>query len=175
MKSKVFKWIDRILNIDLVIASVCMCILVVLTFVGAIKRYFAHDPIFWMEEIQTWMILWVIFCGSSYAFRKGAHVVIDVLTDTFSPVMQRVVMWFGYLCTMAALAFFFYHSLQLNIQFIESGKLTTVLRMKSWIIYIMASIGSLWMAISVTYYTIRQRFFPEADNPNEYEEGGMME
>ena len=175
MKGKAFKWIDRILSIDLIIASICMSILVVLTFVGAIRRYFAHSPIFWMEEVQTWMILWVIFCGSSYAFRKGAHVVIDVLTDTFSPKMQRIVMWFGYICTMAALAFFFYYSLQLNIQFIESGKLTTVIRMKSWVIYIMASIGSLWMAISVTYYTIKERFFPEIDVSTEQKEGGNAE
>lgn len=170
MKDKVFKWIDRILSIDLIIASICMVILVVLTFVGAIRRYFVHSPIFWMEEVQTWMILWAIFCGSSYAFRKGAHVVIDVLTDTFSPKMQRVVMWFGYACTMAALVFFFYYSLQLNIQFVESGKLTTVLRMESWIVYSMASIGSLWMAISVTYYTIRERFFPDTVIPTEHSE-----
>lgn len=162
MLKKIFKWIERILNLDLVVAFVCMTVLVCLTFAGSIARYFFRSPIAWQEEVQTWMILWTIFCGSSYAFRKGAHVSIDVLTENFSDTWQKIICWFGYLVTMAALVFFFYYSTKLNIQFYETNKVTTTLRIPSWKIYIISSIGSVWMAVSVTYYMIKTRFFPDS-------------
>ena len=170
MSKKVFKWIDRILGLDVVVAAICTVVLVLVTFSGSIARYFFHAPLIWQEEVQTWMILWVIFCGSSYAFRKGAHVSIDVLTDSFSPKLQKIIEWFGYICTMAALIFFFYYATRLNIQFFETNKTTTVLRIASWKINIMASIGSLWMALSATYYMIRTQFFPEKKEENREDE-----
>ena len=165
MIKNILKWIERILSLDLVIAMACMCVLVLLTFLGAIMRYFLRAPFAWQEEVQTWMILWTIFCGSSYAFRKGAYTSIDILTENFSPRMQRVVEWFGYLCTMLALAFFFYYSLKLNIQFYNTNKTTTTLRIASWKINSMVTVGSLWMALSATCYMLRKQLFPEKEAP----------
>ena len=170
MKKSVIKWIERVFNIDLVVAIVCMLVLVTLTFVGALRRYFLRNPIYWLEEVQTWMIIWIIFCGSSYGFRKGAHVMIDVLTDTFPQRMQKAVLWFSYLCSIIVLGFFFYQSLQLTLQFYRTGKLTTVLRMKSWIVYSMAAIGTFWMGLSATYYTLKESF--SQDGKAQEETGG---
>lgn len=151
----------RILNLDLVLAFICLTVLVCLTFVGSIARYFFHSPLAWQEEVQTWMVLWTIFGGSSYAFRVGAHVSIDVLTENFSPKAQKLVAWFGYLCTMAVLAFFFYYATRLNIQFYDTAKVTTTLRIPTWKIYCTSSVGSMWMALSFTVYMIHTQFFPD--------------
>lgn len=164
MSKRISGIIERILSVDIVISIICLSVLVILTFVGAIARYFFRSPIVWMEEVQTWMMLWTILTGSSYAFRKGAHVSIDILTENFSPCWQKIIAWFGYLCTMAALAFFFYFSLRLNIQFYKTGKITTTLRIPSWKINCMVSIGSLWMALSASYCFIRSQF---SKTPNE--------
>ena len=138
MKKSIFKWIDRILSLDLVIAMICL-------------------------GVWTRMNHWTIFCGSSYAFRKGAHTSIDILTETFPPRVQNAVEWFGYLCTMLALAFFFYYSLKLNIQFYNTNKTTTTLRIASWKINGMVTVGSLWMALSASCYMLRKRLLPEEE------------
>lgn len=170
MSKRISRCIERILSIDLLISIICLSVLVILTFAGAIARYFFRSPIIWMEEVQTWMMLWTILSGSSYAFRKGAHVSIDILTENFSPLWQKIVAWFGYLCTMAALAFFFYFSLRLNIQFYKTGKITTTLRIPSWKINCMVSLGSLWMALSASYYFIRSQFSMGSDEKGEEEQ-----
>lgn len=163
MQKKISSWIERILNIDLLVAFLCITVLVLLTFAGAVARYFFHRPIAWQEEVQTWMILWTIFCGSSYAFRAGAHVSIDVLTENFNDTWQKIISWFGYLCTMAALAFFFYYATKLNIQFYNTNKVTTTLRIPSWKIYIISSVGTIWMAVSATYYMIKTHLVRAVD------------
>ena len=58
-------------NLDMVFAGVLMVGLIVLTFVGVIRRYFLRDPITWMEEVQMLLFLWVVFLGGSAAFRTG--------------------------------------------------------------------------------------------------------
>ena len=53
-------------NLDMVFAGVLMVGLIVLTFVGVIRRYFLRDPITWMEEVQMLLFLplklWWMLC-----------------------------------------------------------------------------------------------------------------
>ena len=68
-------------NLDMVFAGVLMVGLIVLTFVGVIRRYFLRDPITWMEEVQMLLFLWVVFLGGSAAFRTGSHIAIEIVVD----------------------------------------------------------------------------------------------
>lgn len=171
MKNKVCKWIERILSIDLIVAILCLSVLVLLTFTGAMARYFFKSPLFWQEEVQQGLIVWTIFCGCSYGFRKGSHICVDMLVDKFPAKWQTVMAWFGYACTMAALGFFLVQSAKLNLQFINTGKLTTTLRIPQWISYSMATIGTFWMMISATYNMVKRYILKIEDN-EEDEEGG---
>ena len=54
-------WRFLLLNIDVAIASIAMCVLVGLTFAGVVARYILGSPFTWIEEIQAAMIVWVIF------------------------------------------------------------------------------------------------------------------
>lgn len=58
-------------NLDMVFAGVLMVGLIVLTFVGVIRRYFLRDPITWMEEVQMLLFLWVVFLGGVPRFGRG--------------------------------------------------------------------------------------------------------
>lgn len=49
--SKFLKYILK--NFDLFVASLVLCILVILTFLGVIWRYILHSPFTWLEEVQT--------------------------------------------------------------------------------------------------------------------------
>ena len=63
-------WKVMLLNIDVVIASAAMVLLVALTFSGVIARYVVGRPFGWIEEVQATLIVWVNFwrcrCGISY-------------------------------------------------------------------------------------------------------------
>ncbi len=168
MKNKVCKWIERILSVDLVVAIFCLSVLVLLTFSGAIARYFFKSPFYWQEEVQQGLIVWTIFCGCSYGFRKGSHICVDMLVDKFPAKWQNIMAWFGYACTLAALGFFLVQSAKLNLQFITTGKLTTTLRIPQWISYSMATIGTFWMTISATYNMVKKFILKIEDD----EEGG---
>ena len=150
MKKKI-KLVNCLLSLDVILGVACMLVLVVITFLGAMMRYFFNSPFVWQEEVQIWMIIWAIFAGGSYAFRCGSHVSIEVLVETFSPKAQKIIEWFGYLCTLAVLAFVFYYSCKLNIQFLDMNKKTAILKIASYKIYWIVPAGCIWMALSETY------------------------
>ncbi|MFR3754014.1 MAG: hypothetical protein ACLTW9_20315 [Enterocloster sp.] len=54
--SKLFK---ILINLDIVIASIALVILVGCTFAGVIARYVVGKPFGWIEEIQAAFIVWV--------------------------------------------------------------------------------------------------------------------
>ena len=70
-------WRFLLLNIDVAIASIAMCVLVGLTFAGVVARYILGSPFTWIEEIQAAMIVWVIFGAAGAAFRTGNHAAVS--------------------------------------------------------------------------------------------------
>lgn len=170
MVKKKIKWINCLLSLDVVLGVACLLVLVVVTFFGAMMRYFFNSPFVWQEEVQVWMITWAIFAGGSYAFRCGSHVSIEVLVETFSPKAQKIIEWFGYLCTLAVLVFVFYYSCKLNIQYMDMNKKTAILKIASYKIYWIVPAGCIWMAISETYRMIVKYFVGGDQAKEEVEE-----
>ena len=46
------KW-SFLANLDVIVASVILAILIILTFAGVIWRYVFHAPFTWLEEVHT--------------------------------------------------------------------------------------------------------------------------
>ena len=76
-------------NWDICIASLMLLLLVALTFSGVIMRYIVGKPYTWLEEVQLFCIVWIVFCAGGAAFRTGNHVAIEILVDSFSRKIQR--------------------------------------------------------------------------------------
>ena len=55
------KW-SFLANLDVIVASVILAILIILTFAGVIWRYVFHAPFTWLEEVQTSCVDHI--CGS---------------------------------------------------------------------------------------------------------------
>ena len=78
--SKLFR---ILINLDIVIASIALVILVGCTFAGVIARYVVGKPFGWIEEIQAAFIVWVVFAAGGAAYRTGNHSAIEILYEIF--------------------------------------------------------------------------------------------
>lgn len=168
MKNKnLTRYIDYFLNLDMLLGTACLAVLILVTFLGAIMRYFFNNPFIWMEEVQIWMIIWAIFCGAGYAFRSGAHVSIEVFVDILPRKIQVIIDWFGFICTVAVLIFITFYGFSLNELFITMSKTTPILKIPSNKIYWIVPIGCIWMMISYGYYMIRKYFYNTLEEKGE--------
>ena len=131
-------------NLDMVFAGVLMVGLIVLTFVGVIRRYFLRDPITWMEEVQMLLFLWVVFLGGSAAFRTGSHIAIEIVVDALP---KKIGGFMGYL---------FMQEWSYYYQLMEAGKVTTLLRIPYSIVYLVVPVGGILMIVSMLFAAYRQ-------------------
>ena len=67
MEKKENKASAILMNIDIVVASIILAILIVLTFLGVVWRYIFNAPFTWLEEVQTSCMVWIVFAGAGAA------------------------------------------------------------------------------------------------------------
>lgn len=48
---KKLSWKSVIGNLDIIVASIALIVLIILTFVGVIMRYIVGQPFTWLEEV----------------------------------------------------------------------------------------------------------------------------
>ena len=165
-------WKFLLLNIDVAIASLAMCILVGLTFCGVIARYVLGNPFTWIEEIQAAMIIWVIFGAAGAAFRTGNHAAIEVFFEFFPKPLKMVVNVLILIVTIITLLFLGYLSIQYMMVFANSGRTTAVLHISYILIYCIVPVSCIWQVfnfILVNFFHYSEEEAIEAITDEEFE------
>lgn len=149
MKAK-NKFLSILSNLDWYITCAAMAVLILLTFIGVIMRYFFNKPIIWTEEVQLWCIVWVAFLGGGATFRSDGHVAIDVLVDLMPEPIQKAIDVFRYIVVVAVLGYFTVYSTVLVNQLVKTGRETNILDISYGLVYGAFPIGCILMIISFT-------------------------
>ncbi len=68
-------------NLDAVVTGVTLLACVILVNVNVLMRYIFKAPLQWSEEIVTSLFVWTVFIGSAYAYRKHAHLGVDIIVN----------------------------------------------------------------------------------------------
>ena len=101
--------LDKFLHRTLLwaIASL-MFVMMGLTFTQVVARYLMHHSLSWSEEVGRYVFVWISFLGLAAAFRSGAHVALDILSDMLAPAPRRVlaIINTSFIALLAATLFF---------------------------------------------------------------------
>lgn len=142
------KMLNVILNLDYVIAGTSLVILILVTFLGVIMRYFLNNPFIWQEEVQLWCFVWTVFFGAGAAFRTKSHIAIDILVDSFPNKAKKVVEFMNYLITVAVLVYLYRHGNTLVNQLATTARVTNILKVPYAVIYRAFPISCIIMIIN---------------------------
>lgn len=142
------KWKFILLNLDVVVASVAMCLLVAITFGGVIARYIINQPFAWIEEVQAALIVWTIFGAAGAAYRTANHAAIDAFYEFFPNVAKKIVDIAGFIVLVLTLAFLSYYSVQYINVFAASGRTTAILHMSYRAIFSIVPISCIWQVFN---------------------------
>jgi TRAP-type C4-dicarboxylate transport system permease small subunit len=97
----ILRWIDGIAFAGAVTASIaCLCLAVMLVFEVIVTSFFEWSQP-WAVEYSGYLLLFVLFSGSGWALKQGAHIRVTALTDMLPTSWMR---WLDILCSLAALA-----------------------------------------------------------------------
>jgi TRAP-type C4-dicarboxylate transport system permease small subunit len=152
------KYARIFINLDLILAGLSFVILVILTFIGVISRYFVNRPILWEEEVQLWLFSWIIFFGGSVVFRNRAHVAIELVVEFFPLKIRKVMNVLIYLVCLCGFMYLFINSMALVMQYVATNKVTSVIAVPYSLISAAIPIGCVLMFLNYTAVLIYDNF-----------------
>ena len=79
-------------NLDAVITGTTLVACVVIVNLNVLMRYIFKSPLQWSEEIVTSLFVWTVFIGSAYAYRKHAHLGVDIVVNLLHGKTREVLM-----------------------------------------------------------------------------------
>ena len=135
MQKKENKAVSILMNLDIVVASVILAILIALTFLGVVWRYIFNAPFTWLEEVQTSCMVWIVFAGAGAAFRSGNHVAIEMIVDLMPKKMQKIMEILISVVVVAVIGYLFYQSIGFIQVFLKSGRSTSMLKIPFSVVY----------------------------------------
>lgn len=152
-KSKVLSFLG---NLDIVVASLVLVLLVVLTFMGVIWRRVFGQPFTWLEEVQLACMVWIVFAAGGAAFRTGNHVAIEMVVDMLPQKAQKICSILISAVVVVVLGYLVYQSMGFIQLFLRSGRSTSMLHIPYAIIYGIAPVSYAVMIISWFYAQIKE-------------------
>ena len=138
-------------NLDVVVASIALIVLILLTFSGVIMRYIVGKPYTWLEEVQLFCMVWIVFAAGGAAFRTGSHVAIEMVVEMFPEKVQKVIGYLIDVVVFVVIAYLFYNSIGFIQMFIKNGRASSMLKIPMTVQYGIAPVSYILMIISYFY------------------------
>lgn len=129
--------ISRIESFMLAAGVLLMALATIANVIGRLT----FGSIFFIEELNRVLIIFITFSGLSYAARQGRHIRMTALFDTLSHKQRKILMiiitLFTAICMFALCYFSFLYIQKLT----KSGRILPALHVPVWSIYIWVPIG----------------------------------
>jgi len=86
-----------------ILGSILVAVMVTISFVNVITRYFIRMSLSWSEEITVNLFVWVVMLGTAIAFKKGSHLGMEFIYERFPYRIKKVLFL---LSAILSIAFF---------------------------------------------------------------------
>jgi TRAP-type C4-dicarboxylate transport system permease small subunit len=159
-ESKVFSLNEKIKKLNFICASLAGFILLFTTFsifIDVFLRYFFRRPSIWITEVSTYLFLYIIFLGTSYALQQDMHIKVFFLLVAFNDRAKRI---FSFITSLFAMIFCFVLLWQTTLMtwsaFKEKWTSPTMLSAPMAYVYIVMVFGSFFLFLTFILQTIEQ-------------------
>ena len=142
---------DFLLVIERAIMIIASIGVVLLIFISVIMRYLLESSFNGMEELIILVAFWIYFIGASYGSYEGSQITADILSVFIKKEKSKqFVALLRDLITTAILIGACYCAIELMVYTLESGAVTSVLKLPMMVVYTPIIVGIFLM----TFYTV---------------------
>ena len=144
--------VDRVLSaIETVLCGVTCAGMLVVTVMIVIWRYILVSPLSWGEEAARYLMIWFVFWGCALAAKGENHLGVEAFVNMLPRSVKCVALKIMYLITAFIFAVLFMLSVQMFMQYMSTGQVSTILRIPMYIVFSCVPCGLL---ISTWHYIV---------------------
>lgn len=150
MLKKFLDSVDKVIGgITVFIGAVALFVMVTISFVNVITRYFPQLglQLSFAEEVTINMFVWITLAGTSMAFRHGSNLNMTFLYEHFPKPIRKVCYWISVFLTVAFFGLLTYLGAKQVCDEITMGAITEALAIPTWYYTIAVPIFSIMIII----------------------------
>ncbi len=133
------------------------------------SRFALNSPSSFTEELSTYILIWISLLGGVYAFRKKAHIGIDILTNKLSEPFDKFSHYFIHFANILFFSFVFvWGGLNLVMITLQLNQISASLKIKIGYIYFILPICGLLMIYYSIYFLLYNKTILKDPNHNEF-------
>ena len=125
----------------------------------AALRYFFGSPTGWALNVCQYLLVYMIFLSSPYAFQEGGHVAVDMvlnLVDKYDKsgrrLPRRIMASIGYILAAFFIGIICYGSFSLTLTAVSKHRMTSQIPViPLWVLYVPMVLGCLLMIITLIF------------------------
>jgi len=153
-------------NLEKYIGFVILISMTTIIFIQVISRYVFFHSFFWSEEVTRFLMIWMTFAGSAYAFKKGAHIGVNFFVDRLPDKLRFLVKVLSRLITIGFFFLLLYYGTIHTLAQLRGPQLSAAMRMSMAIPYSAIPIGSFFVIVRLIYMLILEikSFKKEGEN-----------
>jgi len=138
-----FQSIERVLSkIETTFLASVMIFSSLLLFFNVIMRYIFHNAIYWAGELSCYLMVWLIFVGSSQVVKEEGHISVSLLSDLVPKKVRRYLQCFVTIFSLFFCIILTFYSFEHVVQTKDSHQISPALEMPMWIAYLSIPVGS---------------------------------
>ena len=148
-------------KLEALILSWGILIMAVNTIANVCGRYIFHRSIYFSEELNEFLIVFVTFMGLGYATRKGIHIRISVVYDLLPQRFRKAMMIIISATTAVMMGILAWYAFEYVQKVAIRGRVTPALQLPLYLTYIWVIIGLFLAALQYFLTALRNLDFED--------------
>ena len=148
--------IERIAKGAALVGGVVTLLITLLISFDVLMRYFFDAPQLFVDELASYLQIFIIFGGLAYTFVSGGHVRVDLLTNSLSPVRRARLRVVTLAISCALILIVTWVTLQTTLTAFDYGRLSAVMLYPLWLPMMFIPLGLGFFAIAISIALVRQ-------------------
>lgn len=141
--------IDKVqYNLEKIFLSLGMIFVATLLGLTIILNSLFNISLYWATELSQYVIVWVIFIGTSTLIRRSEHVNLDILLDTLSEKSRNLLQLIIYIFTFIVILYFVYIGWTMTLEIFSKGQTGSNFKISMGWVYLSFPIGMMLAAIN---------------------------
>jgi len=137
-------------------AYVCLVGMLLLVISDPIMRYLVGSPIYWSNEVSTFLMVEMALCGLAITFAKGKHVRVTLIFNKLSRKAQNVMWVIISLLTLGFSGLLAYSVMQLALSSLEFNAKTETAELLTFPWQLAAALGLIVFFIALLVFTVKR-------------------
>ena len=152
-------WLSLAVKIVIIMAGhfssyICLAGMLLLVISDPIMRYLVGSPIYWSNEVSTFLMVEMALCGLAITFAKGKHVRVTLIFNKLHRKTQNVMWVIISLLTLGFSAVLAYSVFQLALSSLEFHAKTETAELLTFPWQLAAAIGLTIFFIALLFFTV---------------------